>query len=191
MLSKKERELSGKIGEEFEIFKRVLDPRKTLEVSEYEFWYEKYQELKKEVTKELLTRTDAGKILKSWRDYLKNELVRIFSASELYFGRVEHLENWQKEIAEAIEFNENELKEDIKKAVKHFGPDFLEKKLLFNPQEPLKVSNQMNGTVTVKEVLEASVTDWTRLTIKCGVPIPFYHSWFNNNLPYILDEYID
>lgn len=194
-VSKAYQELVNQVQKELEIYKRARNPKETMKISEYQFWHQKYQELKAEGNKVVEeAKLPAGNYLKelfrTWHDLLKADLVRIFWAPNLYYGRVSSPEEGNDGIVRAILENEAKFKSVVQEAVDYFGEEFLEKELHFDPGHPMSVLNAGNEPVSIRTVLETSVQDWTKLTITSGFPIPYYHSWYNDELPYILDKYI-
>lgn len=125
-----------------------------------------------------------------WRELLKSQLIQIFHISDSYSGCVRDDAKGLEDLKEAILCNEAEFKARVQEAVDYFGESFLKEEIWVCPSNKMACINAVNGPVTVEDILKKSITDWTKLEIRCGHPQPYYHTMYNDNLKYIVDKYI-
>lgn len=174
-----------------------FDIKTTMPLKDVRYYMDKYSEIMK-VLKDLIVLmqqrdiSDITTLSTRWKQALIYQLVRNFNVPDnAYYSRVSDPEDGYESLKQAILENEEILKSRIKVAVDFFGNSFLHVKLFADPNYLLSVANEADPPVTVEEVLKTSVTDWTRLTINRGFPVPYYHSMWNDNLPRLISMYVN
>ena len=128
--------------------------------------------------------------MKIWKDVLKNVLTKILTVNCRYES-VSRSNATLQELKEVITENEGLFKKEVMQAVNYFGSSFFNEVIYFNEKSHYSVLNSVMEPVRIKYILETSVTDWTQLDVKRGVPIPYYHTWYNRNLPDLVSKYFE
>lgn len=111
--------------------------------------------------------------------------------AEAYTAKIYNGTGTIEEILKNLSVNEKICRNNVQKALSFFGENFLEEKLTFQTVDSRKSDLTINNSVTVRQAIEYRTSNWLEITVKKGVPIPYYSEIFNQNLKTLCKKYID
>lgn len=130
-------------------------------------------------------------LTKTMIDSLASQMYVSFHIPDTYTSKTYNGTGSIEEILKNLSVNEKIFRNNVQKALSFFGENFLEEKLNFQTVDSRKYDLTINNSVTIRQAIEYRTSNWLEITVKKGVPIPYYSEIFNQNLKTLCKKYID